>query len=294
MDLQDRQALVEVGQRDDDLAVEPTRAEQRRVEDVRPVRRGHDDDALGDVETVHFRQHLVQGLLAFVVAAAEPGAALAADRVDLVDEDDGGRLLARGLEEVADTARADTDEHLHEVGPAHGEEGHPRLAGDGTGEERLAGARGADEKDALRHPGADLLEAAGRLEEVDDFADLLFDALIAGHVIEGRAGALGRVHLGPGAPDRHDAGHLALGTAAHPDEEADDQQDGEQVDEDLAECARAWRRERVLDMGCLQRGVERIGELDRACRRVVRAVAEGSGDGAGRVVEVGRLDDPRR
>jgi hypothetical protein len=36
---------------------------------------------------------LVEGLFAFVVAAAEAGAALAADRVDLVDEDDAGRGL---------------------------------------------------------------------------------------------------------------------------------------------------------------------------------------------------------
>ena len=288
--LQDRQALVEVGQRDDDLAVEAARPQQGRVEDVGPVGRGHDDDAFGDVETVHFREHLVEGLLALVVAAAEPGAALAADRVDLVDEDDRGRLLAGGLEEVADTARADADEHLHEVRPAHRQEGHAGLAGNGTGQQRLAGARGADEQHAFRHPGADLLETAGRLEEVDDFADLLFDPLVAGDVIEGRAWAFGRVDLGSGAPDRHDPGHLALGPAAHPDEEADDQGDGKQVDEELVERVRAGRREGVLDLRRGQPGVEGVGELDRTCARVVRSVGESAGDGAGGVVEVGRLD----
>ena len=87
-------ALVLRRERHEDLAVETTRAQQRGVEDVGPVGRGHHHDALGGLEAVHLGEHLVERLLALVVAAAEAGAALAADRVDLVDEDDRGRLLA--------------------------------------------------------------------------------------------------------------------------------------------------------------------------------------------------------
>jgi len=50
------------------------------------------------------------------VSAAEAGATLAPDGVDLVDEDDRRCLLAGGLEQVAHPSRADADEHLHEVG----------------------------------------------------------------------------------------------------------------------------------------------------------------------------------
>ena len=60
-------------------------------------------------------EHLVERLLALVVAAAEAGAALAADGVDLVDEDDGPAHLAGRCEQVAHAAGADADEHLHEV-----------------------------------------------------------------------------------------------------------------------------------------------------------------------------------
>jgi hypothetical protein len=81
----------------------------------RTVRGGHHHDALGRLEAVHLGEHLVEGLLALVVAAAEPRAPLAADGVDLVDEDDRRSLLARGLEQVPDSRRADADEHLHEV-----------------------------------------------------------------------------------------------------------------------------------------------------------------------------------
>jgi hypothetical protein len=52
-------------------------------------------------EAIHFDKHLVQCLLALVVTLAHPRAALAADGVELVYEDDRGRLVARLAEEVS-------------------------------------------------------------------------------------------------------------------------------------------------------------------------------------------------
>ena len=64
------------------------------IEDVGPVGGGNEDDPLVALEAVHLDEQLVEGLLALVVAAAEAGAAVAADRVDLVDEDDARRVTA--------------------------------------------------------------------------------------------------------------------------------------------------------------------------------------------------------
>src|SRR6201999_3921190 len=73
---QDALAADQVGLGHHDLAVEAARAQQGRVQDVRPVGGGdHDHAALG-VEPVQLDQHLVQGLLALVVATAEAGAAV--------------------------------------------------------------------------------------------------------------------------------------------------------------------------------------------------------------------------
>ncbi len=135
--------------------------EEGAVEDVGAVGRGDEDDALVRVEAVHLDEELVERLLALVVAAAEAGAALAADGVDLVDEDEAGGVLLALVEEVADARGADADEHLDEVRAADGEEGHVGLAGHGPGEEGLARARGADEEDALGDAAAELLELAG-------------------------------------------------------------------------------------------------------------------------------------
>src|SRR2546428_568022 len=82
-------------------------------------------------------------------SAAQPGPAVSAHRVDLVHEDDAGRVLLALLEEVTHAGGADPDEHLHEVRSRDREERHVGLARDGLGEQRLARARRADQQHAL-------------------------------------------------------------------------------------------------------------------------------------------------
>jgi hypothetical protein len=62
------------------LAVEASRAQQGRVEHVRPVGCRNNDDTHTGLEPVHFDQQLIQGLFAFVVSAAKAGTALAPRR----------------------------------------------------------------------------------------------------------------------------------------------------------------------------------------------------------------------
>ena len=143
MHFQDQFAAANIGQRHDDLAVETPGAQQRGIEHVGTVGRCDDDDAFAALEAVHFDQHLVQCLLALVVTAAEAGAAMAADGVELVDEDDAGSLFLGLVEHVAYAGRADADEHLDEIGTGNREERHLGLAGDRLGEQRLTGTRRA-------------------------------------------------------------------------------------------------------------------------------------------------------
>lgn len=63
------------------------------------------------------------------------------DGVDLVDVDDAGRTLLRLLEEIAHARRAQAPDHLDELGPVHGEEGHAGLVGHRLGQHSLAAAR---------------------------------------------------------------------------------------------------------------------------------------------------------
>ena len=115
VDLQNFLAALEVGKLDRHAAVKAARARERGIEGFGTVGGGEDDDAVVALKAVHFGQKLVERLLALVVAAVLAAAALLADGVDLVDEDDAGRLFLGLLEEVAHLARAHADEHLHEL-----------------------------------------------------------------------------------------------------------------------------------------------------------------------------------
>ena len=109
MQLEDRQPAVDIRDIDGHLTIEPAGAQQRRVEDVRPVRRAHHDEPRVAGEAVHLDEDLVQRLLALVVALADAGPAFAAGRIELVDEDDRRGRLARLAKQVADPGGADTD-----------------------------------------------------------------------------------------------------------------------------------------------------------------------------------------
>src|SRR5690606_19112436 len=216
------------------LAVEATGAQQRAVEHVGAIGGGDDDDALGGVEAVHLHEHGVEGLLAFVVAAAEAGAALTADGVDLVDEDDAGGVFAALLKHVAHAAGADADKHFHEVGAGDAEERDFGFARDGLGEQGLAGAGRADQEDALGDVAAHFLEALRVLEEVHDFGDLLLGLVATGDVGEKDAFALAGEELGLALAEAHGAATGVLDLAHEEEvEQADDQQEGQEVEEDL-------------------------------------------------------------
>ena len=187
MNFQDVFAADHVGVRHDHLPVEAAGAQQRRIEHVGPVGGGDEDDAFVGLEAVHLDQQLVERLLALVVAAAEAGAAMTADRVDFVDEDDARRVLLGLLEHVAHARSADADEHLDEVGTGDREERHVGFAGDRARDQRLAGARRPDEQHAARNASAEPLEFSRIAQEFDDLLQVLLRLIDAGDVFKGDA-----------------------------------------------------------------------------------------------------------
>ena len=217
MDLQDLFTALDVRQADIDLTVEAAGAEQRLIEDVGTVGSRHDDDAVVGLKTVHLDQQLVQGLLTFIVAAAQAGAALAADRVDLVDEDDAGHGLLGLVEQVAYAGSADADVHLHEIRAGDGVERHTGLTGAGAGQQGLAGTRRAHEQDAVGDAGTEGVELVRALEELDDFLQFFLLLVLTGHIGEGRGLLVLMLILDLGFADVHDA--AATGTAPHHGEE---------------------------------------------------------------------------
>mmetsp|Transcript_12697 Transcript_12697/g.33750 ORF Transcript_12697/g.33750 Transcript_12697/m.33750 type:complete len:691 (-) Transcript_12697:111-2183(-) len=186
--LENFHASLDVGNVDRHLTVEASRSQQSGVEDIRAVGCRHDDDARVSLEAIHLRQQLVERLLALVVSSSDARATLASDGVNLVDEHDARRILLRLLEEVAYARRADTDEHLDELGAGDAEEGHASLAGDRLGEERLTRTRRSDEEHALGDARTHGGESLGTLEEVHNLHEVVLRLLHARHVVERHAG----------------------------------------------------------------------------------------------------------
>src|SRR5438270_4575923 len=220
MHAEDLLATVDVGSRHDDLSVETAGTQKRGVEHVGAVGRGDDDDALVGLEAVHLDQQLVEGLLALVVAVSEAGTAMASDGVDLVDERDTRRRLLGLITHVAHAACTDADEHLDEVRARNGKEGHARLTRDGAGEQRLAGARRADEQRSLGDLAAQPSELARVLQIFDDLLKLLAGLIDSGDVLEGYAALLLGKHSRTALAEAHRSGAGVLLHLAH-HEEAD-------------------------------------------------------------------------
>ena len=215
-------------------------------------------------EAVHLDQQLVERLLALVVAAAQAGAALAADRVDLVDEDDARAVLLGLLEQVAHPGGADADEHLDEVRTRDREERNPGLTRDGAGQQRLAGAGRAVEQHALGDLGAERLIPRRVLQEVLDLVELLDRLVDACDVGErGLGHVLGEL-LGPRLAEAE--AHPAAGLhAGEHHEQADQQQQRQQVDQQRAEHAALV--DDGVDLGVL--GVQRVEQVHAVPGRVL-------------------------
>ena len=182
MHLEDLLAAGEVRRSDKHLPVEAARTEERGVEVLDPVRGAHDHDLVRVPEPVELDQELVQGLVLLAVEAV--AGAGSTDSVELVDEDDRRRVLARGVEELADARRTETREHLHERRGALGVEGRARLVRDRLREQRLTGARRTVEQDALRNACAQRLEPLRLAKEVDDLLQLGLRVFQPGDVVE--------------------------------------------------------------------------------------------------------------
>ena len=163
VDLENCQAPLVIRPIHRDVAIESARAQQGRIEHVGPIRGGQHDDRLGRAEAVHLAEDLVESLLAFIVAAAEAGAANAADGVDFIDEQNRRRGILGRFEHVADAARADAHEHLNEFGAADRKERHARFAGHRAGQQRFAGARRAHQQHALGNAAAQAWNFSGFL-----------------------------------------------------------------------------------------------------------------------------------
>jgi hypothetical protein len=158
-----------------------------------------------------------------LVAATEAGAAVPANRVDFVDEDDTRSVLLTLIEEIAYTAGPDADEHLDEVAAGHAEERYAGLAGDRPAQQRLAGTRCSDQQSPLGDASAEALEFFRRAQEIDDLLELEFRFFATRNVFERHFGLVHVEHLGAALTETERLVTATLHLAQEEDPQPEDQ-----------------------------------------------------------------------
>ncbi|XP_037470136.1 uncharacterized protein LOC119343017 [Triticum dicoccoides] len=140
---------------DVDLAIKPSESPQGRVDAVGTVRRAHDDDVRAGLHAIHQCQQLGDDAPLDLAVSLLP---VRSNGVDLVDEDDRGRVLLSLLEGLPQVALALSGHLRHYLLPVDKEEEGPGLVGHRTGDQRLAGPWRAVQEDALGRLDANALE----------------------------------------------------------------------------------------------------------------------------------------
>ena len=237
MDLEDGRPALDVGQVEGYPAVEASRPEQSRVQNIRPVGGGQHYDVVVGLEPVHFHQDLVQGLLPLVVASAQASPAVTPYSVDFVDEHYAGGIPLGLVEEVPDPGRAHTDEHFNEFAAADVEEGHARFSGYRPGQQGFSGPGLAHQKHSLGYLGAQGKEPLRVLQELHHFLQFCLGLVHAGNVGEGDCGAVEGHHARPAAPETQGLVIASLGLPHHEQDEAAEEYQGKEVDQQSKEAA---------------------------------------------------------
>src|SRR5690606_13595807 len=108
------------------------------------------------------------------MTAAQTCTAMAAYRVDFINEHNRRGFGFGPLEQITHAARADTDEHLDKFRTGNAEEGHTRFARYRTRHQRLARPRRADHQHAFGNARTEADKFLRLLEELNDFRQFFF------------------------------------------------------------------------------------------------------------------------
>mmetsp|Transcript_38632 Transcript_38632/g.92745 ORF Transcript_38632/g.92745 Transcript_38632/m.92745 type:complete len:239 (+) Transcript_38632:807-1523(+) len=145
VDLENLLTALDIWQAHRDTAVKTARPEECIVQNIRTVRRCHDDDAGVARKAIHLREDLVQGLLPLIIPPTHACTTLPPNGVNLIDEDNARCLLLGLLEDVAHARSSNANKELDELRCGGLHEWHAGLARQSLCHQSLAGTRGARE-----------------------------------------------------------------------------------------------------------------------------------------------------
>src|SRR5205085_4320921 len=147
------------------------------------------------------------------------------------NEDDAGSILLALLKEIADAARANADEHLHQVASRDGEEWNIRLAGNRTSQQGLTGSGRSYQEHALGNAPAQLLKFLRLAQELNDLAQLFLGLVNTRDIFEGNFLLLHREQTGTALAERQRLIAAGLHLADHHKPERAEEDEGRQIEQ---------------------------------------------------------------
>src|SRR6266702_907702 len=234
VNLENGQAPIPVGTLDCHTPVEAAGAQERFVQPVRSIRGSNHHHGLARLKAVHLHQQLVQGLVA-LVAAIDADPTLTTYSINFIEEDDAGRGFLVLIEEITHAAGANTDQHLDKLRTAHREEGHSRLACHGTRQQGLSGSRRAYQQHPTGHLATQPLELVWGLQKFNHLNQIVFRFVDARDISKGRTRSISWHDLGAGLPKAEDVLLALCCSAAHKEEDAQQENQREKADYNVQE-----------------------------------------------------------
>jgi hypothetical protein len=176
---------MQIGSSYHHLTVDAASTQKGRIEDFRAIGSSEEDNALAGVETIHFRQELVEGLLALIVMLHGMYPARLPHYIQLIDKDDRWRLLLRLLKEITHSCCAHPSKHFHKLRATQAEKWYMGLARHGPGQESFARAWRTNQQHALGNPTTQSHVSLWLPQEIDNLLEFFLGLLGIRHISKG-------------------------------------------------------------------------------------------------------------
>ena len=177
-------ATLDIRARHNHAAIKSSGTQQRRIEYIGPVRRSDQNYAFVGFKSVHLHQQGVEGLLAFVMPAAETCASMPAHRIYFINKNDARSVLLSLLEKIAHAAGANAHEHFDEIRSGDRKERNVCFSRDGSRQQGFARSRRAHQQNALRYSPAQFLKSLRVFQELDNFLQFFLGFVGAGDIFK--------------------------------------------------------------------------------------------------------------
>ena len=119
MYFQDCLPALNIRHANDNPAIKSARTQKCRIKYIGAVCCCHNNDPCIFLEAVHLYEKGIEGLFPFVVPTSDPGSPVSSNRIDLIDENNAGRLGFSLYKKVSDPAGAYSYKHFYKIGAAH-------------------------------------------------------------------------------------------------------------------------------------------------------------------------------